>query len=84
MKIVEFTTENGTRFRLVHNRHLMTWERLSSTPRSGVTRSNSGTLLEWPKLAVGYSAYLNDSDVRPGCDHHYVITSHVVLIEEKL
>lgn len=77
-----FTTESGTVYEI--NRDAMTWTRIQSTPRSGKTRRDDGKLVCVPEITVGHCALLQDNDIRPGCDTHFVMTTPVVSVSEIL
>jgi hypothetical protein len=74
---MRFTTENGSIYTL--DRGTMGWSRLKAE-RSGQIRREFGTLLSWPTVEVGRSAFLNDSTIRDGCVAHVVQTSKVVQV----
>jgi hypothetical protein len=78
--IIRFTTESGTIYEC--DKDLMTWCKMSTTSKSGITRSVCGHLIKWPKITVGQGAMLFDTDVKPGMTHHCVYTSDVIKVWE--
>jgi hypothetical protein len=79
---LRFTTENGTRYEVFWNGTTGTWKRLSFTLRSGKTSHIGGTLVARPRVWMGRSAIMEDSNVLPGHFSHAIVTSHVVVIED--
>ena len=74
-----FKTETGSVYTL--DKGTMGWSRVA-TSESGKIRKEFGTLLVWPEVEVGKTAYLCDSTIAPHCSHHYVFTSPVVSKED--
>lgn len=74
---MRFKTENGSIYILDHD--TMGWSR-EPAASSGTIRQEFGTLIEWPRIVVGKEAFLQDTNVQPGYDEHWVHTSRVVEI----
>ena len=74
---MRFLTANGTWYEIKGGH----WLRLGSTERSGLTRSDWGTIIGTPFVEPGKPACIEDDNVKAGHDRHFLYTSNVVVIQ---
>lgn len=86
--MLRFTTQNGSLYELDGEKR--TWARLVKDSNSGEIRAEQGTLVCLPKVEIGRSVYIQDTNILEafrglgGYAVHLVLTSPVVSIEETL
>lgn len=76
--ILNVKTKSGAHYRL--NRKGMTWERGGTSPTK--TRTDGGTLLEWPEVVLLMPMRLVCPPLHRG-DVRYITTTHVVAVSEE-
>lgn len=74
------TTENGSVY--IIDERLMRWSQVKKTGKSGKHRSKSANIVKVHSLELGEPMVIEDDDILPGHEQHFLHTSYVVKIED--